>query len=67
LLSQMQWTVEAAFTPVEWSKYVKEVIHIFLAQGSLNYYCVLAHHRHLIVRSASRALKEMAKSHSIEG
>jgi hypothetical protein len=63
----MQWTVEAAFTPVEWSKYVKEVIHIFLAQGSLNYYCVLAHHRHLIVRSASRALKGMAKSHSIEG
>jgi hypothetical protein len=63
----MQWTVEAAFTPVEWSKYVKEVIHIFLAQGSLNYYCVLAHHRHLIMRSASHALKEMAKSHSIEG
>jgi hypothetical protein len=58
----MQWTVEAAFTPVEWSKYVKEVIQIFLAQGSLNYYCVLAHHRHLIVRSASRALKGWQKA-----
>jgi hypothetical protein len=29
LLNQMQWTVEAAFTPVEWSKYVEEVIQIF--------------------------------------